>query len=69
MGRKVLIHCNHGLSRSPSIGLLYLARHTDVLRGPFDQAEAAFRMLYPPYNPMPGIRGFAMEHWAVYGQK
>jgi predicted protein tyrosine phosphatase len=68
-GRKVLVHCNHGLSRSPAIGLLYLRRHTEALSGPFDEAEAAFRVLYPSYNPMPGIREFARENWSVYGPK
>ena len=28
---KVLVHCNQGLSRSPSIALLYLLKHTDAL--------------------------------------
>ena len=30
--REVLIHCNHGLSRSPSIVLLYLAKRTSAIR-------------------------------------
>jgi hypothetical protein len=29
--RKVLIHCNHGLSRAPSIALLYLAKRAKVI--------------------------------------
>ena len=30
-GKRVLVHCNQGESRSPGIGLLYLAIHTDLL--------------------------------------
>lgn len=53
-GAKVLVHCNQGLSRSPSIALLYLLRHTAAL-GSRDPAAAllAFRKLYPPYTNGP----------------
>src|SRR5690606_13991133 len=30
-GRKVLVHCNQGGSRGPSIALLYMAQYTDAL--------------------------------------
>jgi hypothetical protein len=65
-GRRVLVHCNQGQSRAPSIGLLYLAAHTDRLPGEFPAAEVAFRVIYPGYNPAPGIRGFLRVHWATY---
>lgn len=32
-GNRVLVHCNEGLSRSPGIGLLYLAKYTNRLPG------------------------------------
>ena len=66
-GNRVLVHCNQGESRSPSIGLLYLAVYTDRLPvSSFFEAEAAFRKLYPPYNPKAGIRGFMMANWPAY---
>ena len=64
---RVLVHCNQGESRSPAIGMLYLAVYTDRL--PFDdflEAESEFRRIYPAYNPGPGIRGFLVQHWNEY---
>lgn len=64
---RILVHCNLGESRSPSIGLLFLAAFTDTIpRGSFAEAEIAFRKIYPPYNPKSGMRGFLMKHWASY---
>lgn len=66
-GEKVLIHCNQGESRAPSLGLLYLAKHTnDIPTATLPEAEAQFRKLYPPYKPKAGMRGFLLEHWAEY---
>ena len=63
-GRKVLVHCNQGESRSPGIGLMYLLKHTDVLpKTSLDEALAAFRNLYPAFHPSGGISGFIEEHW------
>ena len=65
-GRKILVHCNLGKSRSPSIGLLYTAIYTNILPKEFLLAEQIFRELYPPYNPSTGIRGFVMNNWDSY---
>jgi predicted protein tyrosine phosphatase len=64
---RVFVHCNQGISRSPSIGLLYLVKHTDALpTASFAEAEPAFRTLYPPYRPTEGIRGFIEQNWHAY---
>jgi predicted protein tyrosine phosphatase len=66
-GDRVLVHCNQGESRSPSLGLLYLALHTDCIpRTSLVEAEAAFRGIYPPYSPKGGMRGFLLNHWDDY---
>lgn len=64
-GRKVLVHCNQGQSRAPSLALLYLRRHTEIFRGmPFDGAEIAFKeRMCPAYQPKAGIRGYLAAHW------
>lgn len=63
-GKKVLVHCNQGESRSPGIGFLYRLKHTDVLpKTTLDEALAPFRKIYPPFHPGRGISGFIAEHW------
>lgn len=67
-GANVLVHCNEGYSRAPSIALLYLLSRTDWL--PHESADAAmtaFRALYPPYMPAAGVAGFIRSHFAQYG--
>ena len=55
--KKVLIACNAGVSRSPSIALLYL--YTEgKLPTPYSQAMRTFRKLYPKYDPSAGIHIF-----------
>lgn len=65
-GRKVLVHCNLGESRSPSIGLLYLAIYTEKLSKEFAIAENEFRQIYPSYNPGAGMKGFLVQNWGNY---
>lgn len=63
----VLIHCNEGASRAPSIGLLYLASHTDCFeKHDLDTALVEFRKLYPPFNPAAGMFGFLQAHFETY---
>jgi len=64
---KVLVHCDRGESRSPSIALLYMAARLGEL--PTDSLEAAeekFRVIYPHYNPQPGIREHLRQNWHRY---
>lgn len=66
-GEHVLVHCNQGESRSPSIGLLYLAAYTDgIPHSSLQEAETVFRNLYPTYNPKGGMRGFLAANWRRY---
>lgn len=66
-GNRVLVHCNEGRSRSAGIGLLYLTKYTDQFkRKDFIQSEAMFRLIYPPYNPKSGIRGYMMKNRSTY---
>lgn len=66
-GAKVLIHCDQGLSRSASIGLLYLRCHTNKCPSEdFEQAERIYACIYPPFNPGKAIRCFLSKHWKEY---
>jgi hypothetical protein len=62
-GDKVLVHCNQGRSRSPSLAMAYLKRHAGFHQHSFEEAEAAMRELYPAYEPAAGIRGYLQERW------
>ncbi len=66
-GLKVLVHCMHGRSRSPSITMLYLATRLRVLpTESFEAAEKQFKCLYPRYSPNRGIREHLRRNWLLY---
>lgn len=69
-GSGLLIHCNQGLSRGPSLALLFLAQRSTALpSGSYDEASAAFSRLLPGYSPGAGIRAFLREHWERLGRQ
>lgn len=68
-GLKVLVHCNEGFSRSPSIALLYLIKHNLIDGDTLEDAEAEFLKLYPEYNTGTGMRSFVKENWDCYNAK
>lgn len=61
-GDKVLVHCNAGHSRGPTIGLMFLRTIGELPNG-FLTSEKVFRALYPKYDPGIGMRTFARAHW------
>lgn len=66
-GSKVLIHCNQGGSRAPSLAMLYLRRTDPDWHDPdlsFAEAEDMFRGLYPAYAPAKGIRAYSEQRWS-----
>lgn len=65
-GKKILIFCNKGESRSPTIGLLYLATKGFFIQLSYDEAKAKFQKCYPLYNPNKGIDDFARSYWKDY---
>lgn len=66
---KILLHCNQSQSRSPSIALLYLLKHTDFLsREDIAAAIAAFRAIYSSYTPARGMAEYVRLNWHRYVQ-
>jgi hypothetical protein len=62
--RKVLIHCNKGNSRAPSLALLYLTKRARVINSEnYATAAKVFRTKFPSYQPGRGIQIYLTEHW------
>lgn len=61
--QKILIHCNQGMSRSPSIALLYLANKGYIANDSYSSAVADFQKLYPIFNPGRGIALYMNNNW------
>jgi hypothetical protein len=67
---KVLVHCNQGMSRSPTIAFLYLLKFTDVLlRQNVESDLQVFQKLYPPYAPAKGMSDYARINWRKYASR
>lgn len=67
--RPLLIHCNQGESRAPSLSLLVMAKRLSLLPDTdYKTARSAFAAKYP-YKPGGGISQFLEEHWEVLGQR
>lgn len=61
---QILVHCNQGESRAPTLALLWLgSRIWDPYVVSFEEAEERFRQLYPAYNPRYGIREYVRMNW------
>lgn len=60
---KVLVHCDLGLSRSPSLCLLYLAKRTDLIsNNSYAEARVDFEKIYPHYKPTSIVK-YLSCHW------
>jgi hypothetical protein len=65
--REVLIHCNLGESRAPSLALLYASKRAGRFPGEsYEAAAQAFATEFP-YKPGNGIRQWLAKNWADLG--
>lgn len=62
-GYNVLVACNKGHSRGPSITMLYLGMIHD-LPSNFREAFRVFKILYPKYDPGQGMEFYVKHHYA-----
>lgn len=60
---KVLIHCNEGHSRAPSIAMLYLAKASSIPNGSHEDAKEEFLRIFPSYSPALGIESYMRQYW------
>jgi len=67
---KVLLHCNQGRSRSPSIAFLYLLKFTDVFRRQDHLQDLKdFLEIYPDYSPARGMADYVRQNWCRYSSR
>jgi hypothetical protein len=68
--RKVLVHCNNGLSRAPSIALLFLAKRSrKVSNDSYIKAVSDFKKIYSFYQPGRGIATYFSQNWHIFDSK
>jgi hypothetical protein len=66
-GKNILIHCNLGESRAPSLALLFLAKELQIIDNTsYEKAKQDFIKLYPSYTPGIGIQIYFSQHWSEY---
>ena len=61
--KKILVHCNFGYSRSPSLGLVYLAIQGVIPNKSLKDAAQEYFNLYPKYTPGRGITLYMNNNW------
>lgn len=61
--KKVLVHCNWGISRSPSIAMLYMARKKAISNDSYGIARNEFSAIYHSYSPGRGIEAYMDKYW------
>jgi hypothetical protein len=65
-GKNVLVHCNQGESRAPTLALLLMAKRLKAIPGEsYQVAATSFSQLFPSYNPGQGIQSFMNNNWAM----
>ncbi|MEM3063128.1 MAG: dual specificity protein phosphatase [Nitrososphaerota archaeon] len=61
---KILLHCNYGISRSPSVGFLYLLKHTDIFYSlSLGESIEKFRNIYKNWYPNRGMALFCIMYF------
>ncbi|MEC4682096.1 MAG: hypothetical protein VST70_00200 [Nitrospirota bacterium] len=67
-GTRLLIHCNQGESRAPSLALLFLAKSLSAINNSsYLAARKEFEPLYPQYKPGKGIEAYFSNNWKILG--
>lgn len=60
---KILVHCNLGESRSPSIGLLYLRKMGYFDGKSVSQGMFEYKEIYKKFNPNHGMMDYIIQNW------
>jgi len=67
--RPMLIHCNQGESRAPSLALVFMAKIARTIGdASYDVARADFERVFSGYRPGDGICTYLCGHWVTLGE-
>lgn len=64
--KKVLLHCDQGESRGPSIALLYMGSKIKFGSVEFEEAKEKFMAIYPNYSPKGCMYYNLKELWNIW---
>lgn len=65
-GKQLLIHCNQGESRAPSLALIFLAKHLQAVSNEsYAMARTDFNQVFPHYMPGRGIETYLTNNWRI----
>lgn len=63
-GNDVIVVCNQGMSRSPTMCLMYLMKHGDIPKEKsFNEVREEYIKIAPEWNPSPGILKYCISFW------
>jgi hypothetical protein len=65
---KILVHCNRGESRSPSIAMLFMRKIKDLPER-FREGFKIFKTLYPAYKPALGMEFYTQKKYSTYKEQ
>ena len=65
-GLNVLVHCNLGMSRSAGIAMLFLASKGIFAGKTMAEAEANYKLIYPPCSLSRGMFDYININWNKY---
>jgi hypothetical protein len=66
--QKVLIACNQGVSRGPTMGLMFLKYIGDLPNISWLRSVYLYHHMYRGYDASQGIAQFARSHWSALGE-
>lgn len=66
---KILIHCNQGESRAPTLAMLYVAKLGGYGYKNFEDTVEEFRLVYPNYQPKTNIYLTVQNLWTYFVKK
>ncbi|MDZ4178610.1 MAG: hypothetical protein U1E29_05205 [Coriobacteriia bacterium] len=67
--RPLLVHCNQGESRAPSLALVFMAKVSrTITASSYLDARVQFEQRFSGYRPGAGIQTYLTQHWASLGE-